>query len=162
MDEKTRQLVGAALGRIPQGLFILTAQHEDRRAAMVASWVQQASFTPPMVSVAVGKGRPILPLISESRFFGLCQVGAQDRLLLKHFGASAPPGDDPFLGLELLGNHHQPRVPILIHSLTYLECEVVRHVDVEGDHDIFVGTVRSAGSNPGAPHVHLREDGLKY
>jgi hypothetical protein len=46
-----------ALGRIPSGLFILTARFEDQSTGMLASWVQQVSFDPPLVSVAVKKGR---------------------------------------------------------------------------------------------------------
>jgi hypothetical protein len=35
-------------------------------------------------------------------------------------------------------------------------------MDVEGDHDVFVGKVLGAGFNGGEPMVHLRENGFKY
>jgi len=160
-DEKTLQGIAAALGRIPQGLFILTARHEDRRGAALVSWVQQASFSPPMVSLAIAKGRSILPLISESRFFGLCQLPKGDKLLMRHFAGGSTPNEDPFLGMDLLPNH-AARVPLLAGALSYMECEVVRHIDVEGDHDVFVAAVRTAGYLAGEPHIHLRDNGLKY
>ena len=161
MDEKTRQGIAAALGRIPSGLYILTAKHEDRRSGMLVSWVQQACFSPPMVSVAVGKGRQVMPLLSESRKFGLCQLSKADKLILKKFAGGVDPNEDPFLGLDLLP-HAVTGVPILAHTAGYLECEMVCHMDVDGDHDIFVGVVR-AGSHTGSePHVHIRENGLKY
>ena len=48
-----------ALGRISGGLYVVTASQGDgetlRRSAMVASWVSQASFSPPGITVAVAK-----------------------------------------------------------------------------------------------------------
>lgn len=161
IDQKQRQGVGSALAQIPQGLFILTARHEDRRTGMLASWVQQVSFEPPMVSVAVAKGRAIMPLISESRYFCLCQIPTSEKILLRKFAAGVDVGDDPFLGFELT-HPTVPGLPILTNSLSFLECEVACHVDVEGDHDLFVGLVKAGGYNGGEPVVHLRTDGFKY
>jgi flavin reductase (DIM6/NTAB) family NADH-FMN oxidoreductase RutF len=161
MDEKTRQGIAAALGRVPSGLYILTAKHEDRRAGMLVSWVQQACFQPPMVSVAIGKGRQVMPLLSESRKFGLCQLSKNDKLILKKFAGGTDLGEDPFLGLDLLP-HTVTGVPILAHTAAYLECEMVCHMDVDGDHDIFVGVIRAGAYFGGEPHVHLRENGMRY
>ena len=161
-DQELRNAIGSALGRIPSGLFILTAQHEDRRSGMLTSLVQQACFEPPMVCVAVAKGRAIMPLISESRKFGLCQLASNDKVMLRKFSGGVAPGDDPFLGFDLLESH-LPGVPIVASALAYLECELTCHMDVEGDHDLFVGVVRSGGEpNPGEPHIHVRKDGFHY
>ncbi|MEM9881949.1 MAG: flavin reductase family protein [Planctomycetota bacterium] len=141
-----------ALGRVPTGRFVLAAQHEDRRMGMLARWVQRVCDKPPMLSVAVAKGKPIMPLISESRRFALCQLGEDDRLLQRKFAQDSEPGDDPFLGFELrpsvLGN-----VPIVAGVLAYYECELACHMDVEGDHDLFVGHVHAAESRAGTPLV---------
>ncbi len=153
--------IAAAIGRIPSGLFVLTARHEDRRAGMLASWVQQVCFAPPMVSVAVAKGRTIMPLISESRHFGLCQLPEGDRVIMRKFVGGIDPSEDPFLGFDLVPETIGG-LPILAKSLAWLQCEVVCHVDVEGDHDIFVGVARSGAYVGGQPAVHLRENGLKY
>jgi len=149
-----------AIGRIPSGLFVLTAAHEDHRAGMLVSWVQQLCFEPPMISVAVGKGRPIMPLISESRRFGLCQLAEDDKLLLRKFAGGGDDGDnDPFLGLELAG----AAVPVLAASMSHLECELACHLDVEGDHDLFVGRVCSGRVTRNAdPKVHIRRNGMRY
>jgi len=52
-----------ALGRVVGSLCILTAQKGDEdnliNGAMVASWVSQASFSPPGITVAVAKDRAI-------------------------------------------------------------------------------------------------------
>ncbi|MCC7144948.1 MAG: flavin reductase family protein [Phycisphaeraceae bacterium] len=160
MDQQQLDLA-KALGRIPSGLYILTARHEDRREGILVSWVQQVCFQPPMVSVAVAKGRPIMPLISESRRFALCQLPEGDRVLMRKFAGGATPGEDHFLGYEMV-NHSKLNLPILAGSLSYLECEVSCHIDVDGDHDLFVGIVRAGKYLAGAPMVHLREDGMRY
>lgn len=162
MDETQRSAMSSALGAIPSGLFILTAAHEDRRLGMLIGWVQQVCFEPAMVSISIQKGIPIMPLISESRQFGLCQLAATDRALVRKFGNQADLGDDPFLGHQLI-KPAMPKLPILASSKAYLECELVCHMDVEGDHDVFVGAVRGAGfKEPFDPMIHLREDGLTY
>jgi flavin reductase (DIM6/NTAB) family NADH-FMN oxidoreductase RutF len=160
-ESVTREAIGLALGRIPQGLFVLTAQSEDRRAGMLASWVQQASFDPPMISVAVAKGRPIMPLISDSHQFGLCQLAADEKVILRKFAGKTAGSEDPFLGFELVENTVL-NLPILAGALCYLECQMTTHLDIEGDHDLFIARVAGAGCGKGEPHVHLRENGLKY
>lgn len=160
MDEKIKQGIGAALGRIPAGMFILTACHEERRGGMLCSWVQQLCFEPPMVSVAVAKGRPIMPLISESRSFGLCQLSASDKVILRKFAGGSDPNEDPFLGFDLVANDTD--IPIFTSSMSYFECELASHLDVEGDHDLFVGKVIAGKSNGSEPIIHLRENGFRY
>ena len=161
-DERLQERIGGALGRIPSGLFILTARHEDRSAGMLASWVQQVCFEPPMVSVAVAKGRPIMPLISDSRQFGLCQLPKGDKVNMRKFAGGTEPGDDPFLGFDMVQDTVLES-PILSHTLCYLECELCCHMDVEGDHDLFVGRIRGGGMREtGEPWVHIRENGFKY
>ena len=157
--------ISAALAQIPSGLFILTAQHEERRMGMLASFVQQVCFDPPMVSVAVAKGRAIMPLISESRQFGLCQLGADDKVMLRKFTAGLAPNEDPFLGFELVDSHLH-NLPLLSGAISYLECELTCHMDVEGDHDLFIGTIRNGAGNhkrkKSKPHVHIRKNGFDY
>jgi len=164
MDEQLKERVGKAIGRIPSGLFIMTAAYEARRTGMLTSWVQQVAFKPPMVSVAIGKGRPILPLIGESRHFGLCQLSKNNRTIMRKFAAGIEPDDDPFLGFEMrepASGQHLP-APVLEGVLSYLICQVVCHVDLDADHDLFVGQVKEGELIGGEPDVRLRSDGFGY
>lgn len=162
MDEALRNVVGSALGAIPSGLFVLTAAHDDRRLGTLVGWVQQACFDPPMISVAICKGTPIMPLVSESRHFGLCQLAADDRTLIRKFANATDPGDDPFLGVSL-AKPHVHKLPLLEAAHAWFECELSCHMDVDGDHDLFIGTVLHAKHDgPFDPAVHLREDGFGY
>lgn len=162
MDEALRQSISGALARIPSGLFIITAQHEERRLGMLCSWVQQVCFEPPMISVAIAKGRTIMPLISESRQFALCQLSEDDRLLLRKFSKPDDSGEDPFLGHELTTGRLS-NLPVLANTQGYLECELACHMDFEGDHDLFVGAVKGGGFRDDVtPHVHVRNNGFNY
>ncbi|MFN9057327.1 MAG: MBL fold metallo-hydrolase, partial [Cyanobacteriota bacterium] len=62
-----------ALGRLSGGLYVVTARQGEgeaaRSGAMVASWVSQASFEPPGLTVAVAKDRAIEALLQmDDRF----------------------------------------------------------------------------------------------
>ncbi len=162
LDEQTRDGISAALGQIPSGLFILTSQHEDRRSGLLVHWVQQVCFDPPMISVAIAKGRLIMPLISESRQFALCQLKEDDRIMVRKFSKGVEQLDDPFLGYELChGKLH--RLPILANTLAYMECELVCHMDFESDHDLFVGEVKGGARRSDAtPCVQFRQNGFSY
>lgn len=165
LDPQTREAVGLAMGRMPSGIFVLTAAQDDKRMGIIVSFVQQACLNPPMVTVAIAKGRPIMPLISESRKFGLCQLAQDDKLMVRKFAKfnDAAITEDPFLGYEMLTGV-LPNLPILANTLSYLECELVSHMDIEGDHDLFVGAVRggSLRQAAGVPHIHLRDTGQNY
>lgn len=161
-DAQLQHEIATSLGRIPSGLFVLTAAADDRRGGILASWVQQLGFDPPLVSVAVAKGRPILALITEARRFGLCQLAEGERGLLRRFASGTPLDQDPFVGLEMIAGE-RTGVPLLAGVLGYLECVVSSHVDVDGDHDLFVGKVVGAATLADArPSVHIRDNGLKY
>src|SRR5947209_8273777 len=94
--------LGQALGRVPSGLFILTVSHEGRSTGMLASWVQQAGFEPPMITVAVGIQRYAGDWIASSRRFTLNQLAAGGKSFLRHFGRGFPPHAPAFEGLRLL------------------------------------------------------------
>lgn len=85
-----------ALGRLTGGLYIVTASQGEgdarRSGAMVASWVAQASFRPPGLSVAVAKDRAIEALMQVGDRF-VINVLRQDRYkpLMQHFLKRFPP-----------------------------------------------------------------------
>lgn len=157
-----QQSVSSVLGKIPSGLYVLTAQHEDRRMGMLTSWVQQVCFQPPMICVAIAKGRPIMPLISESSRFALCQLSEDNKIMRRKFSMPGDLSDDPFLGYDVIHGHF-PNLPILAASLCYLECQVACHMDVEGDHDIFIAQLVNAKVlREGDPEIRIRENGFQY
>ena len=49
--EYARESMGRALGVIPSGIFVVTTARDAVRAAYVGSWIQQAAFDPPSITV---------------------------------------------------------------------------------------------------------------
>jgi flavin reductase (DIM6/NTAB) family NADH-FMN oxidoreductase RutF len=135
--------VAAAMSRIPSGLFILTAQFEEARTGMLVTRVQRCSDNPPLVLVAMLKGQPIEPLIRDARGFALCQIACDDLLARRKFEATPHHGEDPFVSLPVFAA--PSGAPILERAVAYLDCELVRHLDVENTTGIYIGLVRSGG-----------------
>jgi flavin reductase (DIM6/NTAB) family NADH-FMN oxidoreductase RutF len=149
------------LGQIPSGVFILSVGTGSRATGMLASWVMQAGFEPPMVSVAVKLGRYVCDWLSEGQPFVLNVVRDGQKELLKHFGKGFEPGEPAFEGLDVVLCARG--VPILKDSLGHLECEAVSHTD-SSDHRIFLAKVVRGKSIDGEakPMVHVRSSGSRY
>lgn len=159
MDESMREQVGRALGRIPSGCAIVTARAGGRRTGMLASWVQQASFEPPMVSVAIKKGRPVAGLIEASKEFVLNVLGENPTAMFKHFGKGFEPEQDAFAGLAAREVACGVEIPDQVARLSVHvrgQCEA-------GDHVVYVGEVVEAKAGEmRPPHVHVRKSGWMY
>ncbi len=157
----TNKSFDQALGNIPSGIFILTVGTSNRATGMLASWVMQAGFEPPMVSVAVKLGRYVCDWLSEGQPFVLNLVREGQKDLLKHFAQGFEPGKPAFEGVEI--THCARGVPVLADSLGHLECEPAGHVD-SGDHRVFLAkVVRGKMMNGDAkPMVHIRKSGARY
>lgn len=149
------------LGRVPSGLYILTVGTHERATGMLASWVMQAGFTPPTISVAVKKQRYICDWLSAGEPFVLNVVGESQVHYLKHFGKGFEPGAPAFDGLNI--THCARGVPILSDAVGHLECEPIGHID-SSDHRVFLAKVaRGRLWKPdGKPMVHIRKSGAGY
>src|SRR2546421_12892083 len=91
-----QQVLGRRIGRIPSGVYILTAASGDHHMAMLASWVQQASFDPPCLSIAVAKDRPVLDVIRQSGRLALSVLPEKDTTLMKKYARGFAPGEVAF------------------------------------------------------------------
>lgn len=159
MLESTQEALAGAIGRIPSGCAILTAQDGNRTTGMLASWVQQAAFDPPAVTVAVKKGRPIAEILDASKRFVLNVIGEDASAMFKHFGKGFGPDEDAFAGIETASSDFGP---LLQSSVAQLGCAVAGKLDA-GDHDVYLGRVEQAGGDPAKkPYIHIRKNGLGY
>ena len=160
MGTTDKDTISEALGKIVAGLYIVTASNGQRRTGFLASWVQQAGFDPPMVTVTVGKDRGIRTLLDEQGVFAVNIIGRREHALVSHFGRGHAPDVDPFASLNV--STGQTGAPILNDSLGYLECRVRGSLET-GDHVVYVAEV-VAGSllSRQTPHIHVRKSGLRY
>jgi flavin reductase (DIM6/NTAB) family NADH-FMN oxidoreductase RutF len=157
----TKKSFDPVLGRVPSGIFILTIGTGPRATGMLSSWVMQAGFEPPMVSVAIKLGRYVCDWLSEGQPFVLNMLGESQTTLMKHFAKGFEPGAPAFEGLAI--THCARGVPILNDAIGHMECEPVRHID-SGDHRIFLANVVRGKLNRSdeKPMLHVRKSGANY
>ena len=149
-----------ALGRVTSGIYILTIGQGDRSTGMLASWVMQAGFEPPMVTIAVRKGRYVAEWLAEGQPFVLNVVGEGQKQLLRHFAKGFEPGEPAFDGVDVRAAANG--VPLLAESLGYIECEPASQID-SGDHQILLAHVTAGAMlSELAPMVHIRKTGAHY
>jgi flavin reductase (DIM6/NTAB) family NADH-FMN oxidoreductase RutF len=158
-DDSARIAIGEALAAIPSGCCILTCASGGMSTGMLASWVQQAAFEPPMVTVAVKKGRPIEALIEQCSTFTLNALGEDPFELFKHFGSGFEPGEPAFEGLDTVTSNWGVELSA---AQAVLNCRVEGTIEA-GDHRVYVGAVANGlRRGEGKPYVHIRKNGFSY
>ncbi len=149
----------AALGRMPSGLYAVGAVHESRRLGMLCSFVEQAGFEPPMISIALGHDRPLRQGLERGGLFSLNILGTEDKKVLAAFASGRE--EDPFAAFTLVENGHG--LPQLAEALAWLACRPRGSVDA-GDHVVYVaevveGCLHREGSEP---MIRVRKNGFSY
>lgn len=141
-----------ALGTFPSPPWLMASAHENRRGGVMVTRVMRAADAPPCVCVSVPTGQKLATLIRDSRSFALSLVDRSNRLLMRKFSGDESVGiagaGDAFELLEV--RTLATGSPMLAKAPVALDCEVVRHFDLEADHEIYVGLVLGAFVN-GAP-----------
>ena len=152
--------LAAVLGRIPSGIFVLTARKGKHETGMLTSWVQQCAFEPPHISVVIKQGRPLHAWLEAGAYFVLNVVAEAQKNLLAHFGRGFALDESAFKGLDTKASEHGQ--PILTAALGFLECKVTSRLPV-GDHELIVAKVCAGellADTP--PMVHIRKNGYRY
>jgi len=128
---------------------------------MLASWVQQAGFDPPMVTVAIRRDRYVADWVAQTGRFALSQLAVGSKSLIRHFGRGFEPDADAFEGVELRGDARGG--PVLATALAYLDAEVAGELTA-GDHRIFVARIVTGAllQSDAEPLLHVRANGFHY
>ena len=158
-DGQSTEAIGIALAKIPSGAAIATASHDGKSAGMLASWIQQVAFEPPMICLAVKRGRPIEAVIDAAGTFVLNLVGQGGQKIFGHFGRTAEPSENAFEGLDVA---YRPAGPVLSDCMGHLACEVTAK-QAAGDHQLYLANITAAQADADAkPYIHRRATGLSY
>ncbi len=149
-----------ALGRVPSGLFLVTATTDSGPIGFLGSFVMQMGFEPPTVAVAIAKGRPHLDAI---RAAGRCGVSVLDKPSSSVMGAflkGRPEGGSPFD--EVASSTTGRGAVVLDDALAWLDCRHAGEHETD-DHVVVFGVVEDGRQlRDGEPTTHVRRDGLKY
>jgi flavin reductase (DIM6/NTAB) family NADH-FMN oxidoreductase RutF len=155
-----RQSIFQILGKLPSGMLILSTRRAELETGMLVSWVMQAGFEPPTITVALLRHRYVGQWLSEKCPFVLNLLEEGQTSLLRHFSKGFSPEQRPFANLEV--ERTASGIPTLIAALGYIECEPTHHMD-SGDHRIFLAKVtggRLMASRQ--PMIHIRNTGTHY
>ena len=134
----------SVLERVPWATWVMTSAFDGQRSGVVVRWVQRCANEPVLLSVSVEKCHAMETLIRDSRSFALNLVDETDRVIRRTFQGYRPPDEysDPFDSLAV--ETWSGGSPILKRAIAAFECEVVRHLDLESDCEMFIGQVQEA------------------
>ncbi len=151
----------SAVGKIPSGLFIITATQGEGIDGYLGSWIQQASFKPLLLTMAIKSGRPCYDFIQAHGRFCIHVVGQKNNGLMKPFWKGYDPENNPFAGLEHFRS--ESGNVILKDALAAFECKKVDSYK-PGDHELIIAEVQYCHLlNPeDKPLTHVRKSGLDY
>jgi len=144
-----------AMRLITSGVYVVTTRWENQLNGLTVAWLSRASFSPPLVSVSIGKTRFTCELILKSRVLAVNILAEGQEELARHFGFKSGRKVNKFEGLS----YHQAVTgsPILQGVAAYLDGRVVGEMDA-GDHLIFLTEVVEAGVKEGLkPLIYRRE-----
>lgn len=149
-----------AVGRLVGSLCVMSCRRGEVNSAMLASWVSQATFNPPGLTIAVAKDRALESLTHQGDQFVL-NILEEGQQLRKHFMKRYAPGEDRFA--DVATEEAENGCLILKDGLAYLECEVQQRMEC-GDHWIVYAVVKNGKvlSSEGVTAVHYRKTGTHY
>ena len=143
--------ISDAIAMLPTGHFLMTSAYDGKRSGQVVRSVQICSEVPVLLCVAARKGHSISPLIRDSHTFAICVLAPEDSNTLRRFDREWAPDEigDAFDALPV--EHLASMSPVLKRAIVAIDCQVVRHFDLEADHELYIGqplkarTKRSVG-----------------
>ncbi|KXZ51271.1 hypothetical protein GPECTOR_13g758 [Gonium pectorale] len=152
-----------AMGRVVGSLCVLTARDEDASSAMLASWVSQASFDPPGITVAVKKDRAMEKLLIVGGKFAVSMLAeGRDKPVMKRLSRPFSPGEDRLAGIETTPS---PTLgaPVIQGANSALECAVVSRMEAGDHYIVYAQVLEGKVLDENAPTaVHHRKVGNHY
>ncbi len=161
-SESHHDELGRAIGRIASGVYVVTVRQGEQRHGLLATWIAQSSFSPPMVTVAVNKDRPMLHnLEAEGSPFTINVLAKHNMDVFKAFARPHVEDEVRFSGLEFADDSADGITFAGVASS--LVCKSQRTIDV-GDHVLVIAEVVGGRmfAADAEPMVHLRNNGFKY
>ena len=124
------------------GIYVLTTRFQDTINGMIASWVSQVSYDPPMILAAIHPNRYSHELLQKSGHFVLHSIARDQKELLSRF-----KGPDPLKKFSSLNwSEGVAGCPVLEECIGFMECRIAQQL-TPGNHTLFIGEVVHAGFN---------------
>ena len=155
MDEKSRN---QALRMLSYGVYILTSKAEDDYCGATVTWVSQASFDPPMISVCLKQDSGSYHVVKKRREFLLHLLGNEQKDLAASFFKPTVIKDRYINGHEFALKFD---LPLIKEVPAYLYCQVSEILE-SGDHPLFLAEVKDAVVDNDSQPLELRPTGWSY
>lgn len=148
-----------AVGRITGSLCVVTTKHNGIDQGALTSWVSQATFTPPGLTIAINKEENEETLAQTGSEF-ILNILKEGRNLRRHFQRSNTAGNR----FAEIGTHAASNgCLVLDDALAYLECTVQNRMEC-GDHWLVYAVVENGKvlEPAGVTAVQHRKSGTQY
>lgn len=133
------------LGSWASGVSVVTTREDDLLYGLTVSSFASVSLEPALVSICISNGNRAAGMIEGSGWFAVSVLSADQEDASNYF---ARRGREPTEGfVEIDGAWTQSGLPIVQGSIAWVVCDVHQAV-LAGDHTLFIGSVRDAGSDP--------------
>jgi flavin reductase (DIM6/NTAB) family NADH-FMN oxidoreductase RutF len=144
-----------ALGRLASGLMLVSCGTKETPQGFVASWIQQAAFSPLRITMAIGRERTALGILSRPEApFSVSILDKDSSHLMKSFFKP-----DPFAAVRW---EFQDPFIFLPEALAVIYCRTVKTMEA-GDHEIILADVVNGNIlRDGTPLTHTRGTALNY
>lgn len=155
-----RDRISPALGKIASGLYVATARVDGQPVGMLCSFIEQAAFEPPMISLAIAPGRPIAAALDGDGVFGLHVLSKHNHALVKSFARGGTA--ESFAAHELVENAWG--VPQFAEAWAFLVARVAGKLPA-GDHTLYLAEVLDGAlqkEEHDEPMVRVRRNGFGY
>jgi len=155
MNEKYRQ---QSLRMLSYGVYILSSENKGEYCVSTITWVSQASFQPPMISVCIKRNSASYEIVKKRGEFILHLLGDNQKELASTFFKPTIFENEKLNGQEFsLANN----LPLLKDIPAYIQCKVVEILE-NGDHPLFLAEVVDAKINNDSDPLELRKTGWTY
>jgi 3-hydroxy-9,10-secoandrosta-1,3,5(10)-triene-9,17-dione monooxygenase reductase component len=142
--ERFRQVIG----RFPTGVTVVTAMSADGPVGMTVNAIASLSLDPLLLLVCFDNTSRTLPLVRESRRFGVNVLAEGQEDLARRFAGKLPELEK-FAGVA---HTTDDGVPVIEGAHAWLGCDLEQLLP-GGDHTIGIGAVRAAELGVGQPLV---------
>jgi len=155
MNEKYRQ---QSLRMLSYGVYILSSENEGEYCVSTITWVSQASFEPPMISVCIKRNSASYEIVKKRGEFILHLLGDNQKELASTFFKPTIFENEKLNGQEFSLENN---LPLLKDIPAYIQCKVVEILE-NGDHPLFLAEVVDAKINNDSNPLELRKTGWTY
>lgn len=161
MSDKEQKFL--AVSHIPSALYVTCAKDNNsgKTEGFLASWVQQVSFEPLLISICIKSERLSYDSIKEGEVFSMNVVGEHNKQLMKPFWSGYPEDKNPFDELEHTVS--EEGAIILKDAKSTLICKA-KEISTPGDHNLVVAEVIDTvvTNSDSETFIHKRRSAFDY